>query len=268
MISVVFAILTASLLGSVHCVGMCGAFVALAVGGIDSGDAGARPRTARWRLNGAYQLGRLLTYTTLGVVAGALGAAFNAGGELVGLQRAATALAGATLVVMGAVTLLRIAGIRIGRMPIPGAMTRLAGRGHVLAASLTPVRRAAAIGMLTTLLPCGWLYAFVIAAAGTANPAWGAAAMAAFWLGTVPYLAALGAGVAGLTGPLRKRLPAATALLLVGVGLYTVFGRTAAFAAPFTPPVVTSTGDAAEQATQVRSIDAHEVCPLCTGGDK
>ena len=47
MISVVFAILTASLLGSVHCVGMCGAFVALAVGGIDAGDAGSGPRTAQ-----------------------------------------------------------------------------------------------------------------------------------------------------------------------------------------------------------------------------
>jgi hypothetical protein len=97
--------------------------------------------------------------------------------------------------------------------------------GHRFAAGRPPVVRALATGLLTTLLPCGWLYAFVISAAGTGSPAFGALTMAVFWVGTVPILVTLGAGLRAITGALGRRLPTVTAAAVVVVGLATIVMR-------------------------------------------
>lgn len=236
------AVLAASLLGSAHCVGMCGAFVAFAVSGdLDrhrgeadtesSTDRGAAlhspPRTAsRTQLQAMYHGGRLLTYTALGALGGSLGAAVDLGGNALGIQRVALTLAGGCMLLFAVTALLRTLGARIPRAPLPPPLKRAVAAGHRAAMALRPERRALAIGMLTTLLPCGWLYAFAITAAGTGDPLLGAAVMAAFWLGTLPALAALGYGVQSLTGVLGRRLPIVTSLLLAAVGLWTLLGRT------------------------------------------
>ncbi|MBE7450024.1 MAG: sulfite exporter TauE/SafE family protein [Kofleriaceae bacterium] len=41
--------------------------------------------------------------------------------------------------------------------------------------------RAALLGLLSAALPCGWLWAFVVVAAGTGSPVGGALVMTAFW---------------------------------------------------------------------------------------
>jgi hypothetical protein len=90
-----------------------------------------------------------------------------------------------------------------------------------------PVARATMLGLLTTLLPCGWLYAFVAAAAATGSGPRGAVVMAAFWLGTLPVMAAVGMAAQRGLGPFRHRLPALTAAVLVVLGLLTITGRIA-----------------------------------------
>lgn len=83
-------------------------------------------------------------------------------------------------------------------------------------------KRSYLIGTLTGLLPCGWLWAFVIAAAGTGSVVAGSAVMFAFWLGTVPAMV----GLLRVTGPvlsrIRARMPAVTAVALIIVGLGTL----------------------------------------------
>ena len=81
------------------------------------------------------------------------------------------------------------------------------------------------LGLLTGLLPCGWLYAFVIAAAATGTAAAGALTMAVFWAGTLPVMLTLGLGLERLTGPLRRHVPTLTALALIVVGAITVAAR-------------------------------------------
>jgi uncharacterized protein len=76
-------------------------------------------------------------------------------------------------------------------------------------------------------MPCGWLYAFVLAAAGTASPAAGAGLMLVFWAGTVPMMAGLGLGLRVLAAPLRRYVPVAGAIAMIVVGLLTVSGRAA-----------------------------------------
>ena len=213
------AVLAASLLGSAHCAGMCGAFVALAVGADD-----ARP-VPRSLLHAAYNGGRLTTYFVLGALAGLAGSALDLGASAVGVQRAAAALAGALMVAFGVGQLLRLRGVRMPWLRPPAPLQRVLTFAHRGAFALPPVARAGAIGLLTTLLPCGWLYAFVIAAAGTGDPFLGAAAMGAFWLGTLPVMVCVGVGVRAIVGPLGRRLPVLMPLLLVAVGLGSVLGR-------------------------------------------
>jgi sulfite exporter TauE/SafE len=49
--------------------------------------------------------------------------------------------------------------------------------------------------------------------------------MTAFWAGTVPALLAVGLGAQLLSAPLRRHVPAITAVLLVCLGLYAILGR-------------------------------------------
>ncbi len=216
----IITLLISSLVGSLHCVGMCGAFVVFAVG--TSEQQSWRSRTI---LNAAYNSGRLVTYTILGAIAGTLGHVLDLGGAYIGIQRAAAISAGLVMIVFGIVTLLKIKGVNLPKAPLPRSLVKTVTLGQGLAMAMSPVPRALTIGLLTTLLPCGFLYAFALVAAGTGNPVYGAITMAVFWLGTVPAMAAVGAGIQSLTGVLGKHLPTATAILIVLVGLYTVMHR-------------------------------------------
>jgi sulfite exporter TauE/SafE len=79
--------------------------------------------------------------------------------------------------------------------------------------------------VLTGLLPCGWLWAFVVSAAGTASAWTGASVMTVFWLGTVPAMT----GVLTLGGPLiarvRRKLPVISACVLIALGVVTLAVR-------------------------------------------
>lgn len=223
MTGLIAAIFLASVLGSLHCAGMCGAFVVFAVTG------GATTPGAKARLHAAYHLGRLTVYTSLGAAAGSLGLALDLAGSLVGLQRLAAVSAGAMMVGVGMLTILRLRGVRLGTPPLPPVFERWLSAGYAAASAQTPILRAALTGLLTTLLPCGWLYAFVITAAGTGSAAHGALAMAFFWLGTLPMLVAVGAVAQKLTGALGRYVPLVTAFAVVAVGCLTVIDRASLF---------------------------------------
>jgi sulfite exporter TauE/SafE len=211
------SVLVASLLGSLHCAGMCGGFVAFY-----AGDSGRRAGHL------AYNLGRLIAYATLGAVAGALGAALDLGGALLGIQRVAAVVAGAFIVLWGTVLLVESLGQRVPRLHPPSWLQGSLLRGLRRIAGWRPVTRALATGLLTGGLPCGWLYAFVVTAAGTGSGIRGAALMIVFWLGTLPVMVSLGVGLRGLAGPLRRYVPAACATAMILVGLYAVAGRMSA----------------------------------------
>lgn len=222
MIQLFAAVFVASLLGSPHCAGMCGPFAAVAVAAPTlEGRAIGRRRLMLPHV--AYNGGRLVTYITLGAIAGTLGKAIDLGASAVGIERAAALGAAGMMILFGVASLLRSRGVRVGcSSGTPKAIKSLAQRGHRAAASMAPTSRSLALGMLTTLLPCGWLYAFVITAAGTAHPAYGAGVMLAFWGGTLPIMLAFGAGVQRLAGPLRARLPLITSLALIAIGVLSI----------------------------------------------
>lgn len=216
MIALAGSVLAASLLGSPHCAGMCGGFVCFY-----AGQGGGRRTLAHL----AYHLGRLTSYLALGAVAGVVGERVERLGLVVGVSRGAAVVAGALMIVWGGAALAHALG---ARLPLPGAPRA----AHApLAAALrrlhdrpAPVR-ALAIGLLTTLLPCGWLYGFAATASGTGSVPAAMVVMGAFWAGTLPVMAGLGVAAQHAFGPLRRRLPAITAGLLVVLGLLTLAGK-------------------------------------------
>lgn len=211
--SAALAIFAASLVGSVHCAGMCGGFVCFYA---------AESRTTPLA-HAAYNLGRLISYLTLGALAAVVGIGANKAGAYVGISYAAAILSGLLMIAWGATTLARATSRR------SGAPARTSGGASVAllarARSWPVVPRALVTGLLTTFLPCGWLYAFVAAAAGTGSLLGAWAVMFLFWLGTVPAMLMVGMMFRRVAGPLRQRLPVLTAVAVMLIGLMSIAGK-------------------------------------------
>jgi sulfite exporter TauE/SafE len=209
------------LLGSAHCLGMCGPF-ALAIG---AGTRGYRRNLLR---QVSYTAGRIFTYSFLGALAGYGGA--NLAGATppwVSAPAALAIVAGVFLVYQG----LKTAGTW---PPLNwlGARRRVAvtpNQGTCLAASFFAsfLRSGQAssvflAGLFTGFLPCGLVYAFLTLAASSANLWLGAATMAAFGLGTAPLMIVAGWGGNLLARGWRQRLLQLAAWCVVLAGIISI----------------------------------------------
>ncbi len=221
MNGLVFGVFASSLLGSVHCAGMCGPLVA-AYAGMPGSEAPWRKRAVA---HGAYSAGRLTAYLVLGAAAGAFGAALDRAASLAGFTRAAAIVSGTLIALWGLHAFLSAVGFRVPRIEAPAPWKRALGVAMRAMAKQPPAVRAAILGLASALLPCGWLYAFVVTAGGTGNALLGAIVMAVFWAGTLPVMLAFGEAVSRLSGPLRRHVPATCALVLMILGLWTVASR-------------------------------------------
>lgn len=218
----ILAIVGSSLLGSLHCAGMCGPLAVAACG-----STAARPvpirvngralsRPGLWRNVMLYHAGRLAGYLALGATAGALGSGVNLAGRLAGVQHVAMYAAACVVILMGVAMLAAGLGLRAPGLLSPrwSPFTRLWRAVH----RWKPASRAGAIGLLTSALPCGWLWIFVVAAAGEGGVAAGALTMLAFWVGTVPILTIIGGGLGRALLPLRSRIPIITGVAIIALG--------------------------------------------------
>lgn len=190
--SAFFGLLVAALIGTPHCLGMCGG-LAVAGGG-------------RGLEQAAWHLGRISTYATLGALAGALGH------TLPGPQWAGG---------VGMVLLVIFAAALAGFVPEPAVRwPGLAKLGAWLAQKRGLLARFG-FGATTGLLPCGLLYTALAVPVGLADPLKGALGMALFGIGTVP---AMVVATTGLRRVVAAR-PWARKLLAAGVlasGLWTL----------------------------------------------
>lgn len=200
----------AGLVGGLHCAGMCGAISAFAGAGGDR------------RALLAYQLARGAAYCVLGLTAGALGGGLNAVTQS-RFGDVAAVLAAGTLVVLA---LFAFKGERVRRV----TLSRRGGSPRVSqlltwAHAQPPTRRAALIGAVTALLPCGWLYAFVVAAAGTGSAWAGGLTMLVFAMASAPALLGIGALSQIFAGRLRWLFPRIAGVTLGLVGIVGLLGR-------------------------------------------
>lgn len=191
------------LLGSVHCVGMCG--------GIVSAFSIASPSPRKFPVavvtqaatlsqsvvldNAmravAYNLGRISSYAVAGAIAG-------------GIAGGARTLSGLSTAQMGGYWLANLMLVALGLylMDAWRGLTRLEAAGQSIWRHIQPLMKHLlpldsawklfAVGGLWGWLPCGMVYSVLLTALLTGSAASGAAVMVAFGLGTLPTLLTMG----------------------------------------------------------------------------
>ena len=221
MIVAAFAI---GLLGSFHCLGMCGP-IALALPVHDQASL------RRWLGRLTYNLGRITTYALLGGVFGLLGQSL----AMAGLQQTMSVLLGA-LIILGVV----LPATLMHRINPNHRIARLIGRVKKSMQQLFAVRTYPAmfgLGALNGLLPCGLVYVGLAGATATGYAAEGVAYMTAFGAGTLPMML----GVSGLGQwidvPLRNKVRKAVPVLVGFVGVLFIL-RGLALDIPYVSPVL------------------------------
>jgi hypothetical protein len=216
-------IFVGGLLGSSHCIGMCGAF-AISLGAT----------TPNWRVNllrqVIYSAGRVFTYSSAGAMAGYGGWRLTyVLPPVVDVQSWLAVLAGVLLVIQGLIA----CGLWWKLLPRGGARPCVTVG---LFASLLPGRSDPARGLssvfvagtLNGLLPCGLVYAYLALASSTGNMLAGFVHMALFGLGTLPIMVLTGCGGSLLSLASRRRLLHLAAFCVIATGAISIW-RGAAF---------------------------------------
>jgi sulfite exporter TauE/SafE/plastocyanin domain-containing protein/copper chaperone CopZ len=207
-------IFVVGLITSLHCVAMCGGIAVSQGIGKGGGscveEEGSAGRMPPGLLPGIlYNAGRVVSYTVIGGVVGAVGSLFSLSTALKGLM---PILAGVFMLVLGVRMLgifpwlsrLRIRLPRFGKGRLSSA---LAGRGPFL------------VGLLNGLMPCGPLQTMQVYALGTGSFLAGAFSMFLFSLGTVPLMLGFGAISSLLSARFNRWMLKASAVLVVALGL-------------------------------------------------
>jgi sulfite exporter TauE/SafE len=211
------------LLTSLHCVAMCG--------GINLSQTIARPernttttassksdtstpgilKVTALRPSLLYNLGRVISYTLVGALVGALGSVMAFDGFFKGIIQL---IAGVFMVVMALVLLGVFPWLRQFNITLPKALTSLLDERRERS------RSPLVVGLLNGLMPCGPLQAMQLYALSTGSVLVGALSMLAFALGTVPLMFGLGALGSLLTRRFRQAATTAGAVLVATLGFF------------------------------------------------
>lgn len=229
----VVSALAMGLLGSTHCVVMCGGVVGVLSGGLVRVELDAkRARAAAFRRSVAYNVGRVGSYSLAGGFAGGVGSLLDRVPLFHGAQLGLRLFAGLVMVAVGAtlfgtggrLRVLERFGAPLWRLVEPLAL-RFIGRRSV--------GSALALGGLWGWMPCGLVYAALGLALGAGSVVGGALVMLAFGAATAPMLLLMGTMAASLRNLMRSVfLRRAASVALVGWGVFHVANASAQLLAP------------------------------------
>ena len=235
------------LLTSLHCVAMCG--------GINMSQCMPKVSTSngfkdKVKPSLLYNLGRVVSYTIIGGVIGALGSVIS----FSGWARAIVAvLSGIFMVVMG-ISMLDI-------FPWVNKITpRLPRIFREKAGSAGRGKGPFIVGLLNGLMPCGPLQAMQIYALGTGSLIVGALSMFFFSLGTLPLMFGLGAIVTMLGSKLTKNMMKVSAVLVTVLGIV-MLGRGLALSG------ISATSKTVPSDTEIAVTDTVNTSDVATSGN-
>ncbi len=204
------------LLGSTHCLGMCGGIV----GALDAGSGQAgRSQLKRLSFHFTYNAGRIFSYAIAGAIAGLAGTFIsNLSGGLAPYGRI---IAGVFLIALGLyladwwriLALTEKAGFHIWRWIRPLGNRFLPAKSSY---------HAFGLGLIWGWLPCGLVYSVLALALATGSPRHGALIMFSFGMGTLPMLIVMGSAAGQLMklvrNPFTRQISGAFVILF---GIYT-----------------------------------------------
>ncbi|MBK9292710.1 MAG: sulfite exporter TauE/SafE family protein [Bacteroidetes bacterium] len=214
--------LTIGLVGSLHCIGMCGPIaVALPLG---------RKSWADKVLGSTlYNFGRAFTYGIIGALFGLLGKGLH----FAGLQQWASIAMGVVMIVSVLFPVVFREKIKLANLT-SGYSVRLISRFRELFGKHSH-RNLFIIGLLNGLLPCGLVYVAVAGAVNTNDVAYGALFMIVFGLGTLPVMMALSLVGNMIGAGLRSRLANVVPVFIVMLGIVFIL-RGMALGIPYISP--------------------------------
>lgn len=203
--------MTLGFLGSFgHCAGMCGPLtVAFSLG---QQQQPAKNGRQSFYFHTLLNLGRLISYTFVGAGIGTLGSVLVAGGQIAGVGsslRQGMAIFTGLLLIWFA--LVQLKPDFLPRLPLFHPLIQGSWHNRLSAGMMelsmqpkwwTPLL----LGLFWGLIPCGFLYAAQIKAAGTGNIWMGAVTMLAFGLGTLPMMLGVGLSASRLSADQRSQL--------------------------------------------------------------
>lgn len=195
-----FMLFVVGVLTSIHCVGMCGGIMfSQSIKGESKGKIAAiKPALL-------YNLGRVLSYTILGGIVGAVGSVFTLS---ITLKAALQLFAGIFMIIMG----LNMSGF--------GLFRKINFKLPWSACSIKKKPKAPfLVGMLNGFMPCGPLQTMQFYALGTGSAFKGAFSMFLFALGTVPLMLAFGALSGLLSKNSTKTILKFSGILVVVLGI-------------------------------------------------
>lgn len=207
---------TLGLVTSLHCVSMCGPLVvSYALKGEEDG-----PWHRKVLPNVAYQGAKITSYVGVGLLLGAIGSAFNLDAARPWVMLAA----GVFMIVIGLGMTGRVPwAARLTPRPpkfLVDALTRVRRRanaeaGEGVSSLATPVM----LGLLTGLFPCAPLQSAQLAAAASGSAVYGAAAMLAFGVGTMPLMLAFGTASSLIPKQAKQKVMLVLAAVVMVFGL-------------------------------------------------
>ena len=205
------------LLSSLHCVAMCGG-INLSLCLSNKFTPSSTNKYSNFMPSLMYNAGRVVSYTIIGGIVGALGSVFrisNTGSALVSV------LAGVFMVIMGLNMLNLFPWLRKLNPHMPKIFSK-----KIL--SKKQNKGPFVVGLLNGLMPCGPLQAMQLYALGTGSFLTGALSMFMFSLGTVPLLFAFGVLGSMLSSKFTKNMIKVSAMLVIVLG-FMIFNRGLAF---------------------------------------
>ena len=200
------------LLGAGHCIGMCGALVCGFF--MKAAQGGAGPAAYA-----AYHGARIGVYTLVGAIAALAGVALISTGLLGKVQGVLQIVAGVLVIALG----LEVMGVMQTRLAVGFAPARRLRQLFAWAAAAGGVPGAALGGLINGLMPCAMTLAMAVKATTAPSPLDGALLLAAFGLGTLPAMLLASVLFRRLGNRLRGQLLKAAAVVVVLMGLGTLY---------------------------------------------
>jgi len=199
------------LLTSLHCIAMCGG-INLSQCVSYNFEEGGSSKFSRLKPSLLYNSGRVVSYTIIGGIVGALGSVISFSGAAKGIV---AIVSGVFMVIMG----LNMLNVFPWLRKLNPRMPRIFGNKiYKGAGKYGPFY----IGLLNGLMPCGPLQAMQIYALGTGSFLAGAASMFLFSLGTVPLMFGFGAVSSLISRRFTHRMMKVSAMLVIILGVIMV----------------------------------------------
>jgi uncharacterized protein len=201
-----------ALLGSGHCIGMCGGLVAAL-------SLSPRGREGGWLFQLFYNFGRVLTYTLLGILVGWLGSTMALTTGLAGVTRGLLLGSDLLIIVLGLGTAGLWEKYTLWQLEFKTPL-QLLNRTVMQLKKIPSVVIALPLGLLMGFLPCGFLYAMVLTAAQSASPLLGGLIMLSFGIGTIPALLLFGGAAQWMSSRTRRWLLRGAGTMVALMGAY------------------------------------------------